>query len=76
MSTVPVPAAPARLSAGRYALYEDGRGGAVLSWRPDGAAADCHLPVPAPVWQLARRAAAGEKISPAAIVKVLTGRGG
>lgn len=71
--------APGRkpLSAGRYALYEAPGGGAVLAYRPDGSDHDLHEQIPAPVWQLLRRAAAGETISPAAVMRtVLGGRGG
>jgi hypothetical protein len=67
--------APEPISKGRYALYEDPGGGAVLAWRPDGATEDCQQPIPPVIWQLMRRAAGGEAVNPAQAVKALLGSG-
>lgn len=68
-------AKPEPLSEGRYALFETAAGGALLVFRPDGAAADGKQLIPPPVWQIMKRAAAGEQISPATVLKSLAGTG-
>jgi hypothetical protein len=67
------PAGPVLLSSGKYALYESPGGGAVLSWRPDGAGEDAHQQIPPALWALMGQAMRGEKISPQKVISTVMG---
>jgi hypothetical protein len=68
MTTEIQTAEPKLLHRGNYALWENPDGGLHLVYRPDGAEEDMHMPIPAPLIALSRRAAEG-KISPIEMIK-------
>jgi len=65
---------PRLLAKGRFALYESADGGAVLSYRPDGADEDSHQPIPAPMWRIMRAVMNGEQVDMGSILKAMIGR--
>jgi hypothetical protein len=58
--------------SGTFAVFDTPSGGLHLAFRPDGAEEDTHVPIPAVAAELLRRAASGETIGPAALLKSLT----
>lgn len=58
-----------RVSKGRYSIYKTPDGGMMIAYRPEGADADQHLPIPAPM--VAMMVAASEGKGPLGRMKAM-----
>lgn len=72
----PAPAAPVKLGAGRYSIYQTPDGDGVISYRPDGQEADQHQVVPARFWSVLMGIVSGQikDLGPMEMFKMLMGK--